>query len=76
MTEAADKHVCLLQVSTLSPLDVSKNSKPHQSTNSSKHRGMAAELADILSQLDDAARLADELDFGVKSSHRVSLQYQ
>ena len=28
---------------------------------------MAAELADILSQLDDAARLADELDLGVKS---------
>ncbi|DBA81543.1 TPA: hypothetical protein ACH3X1_007317 [Trebouxia sp. C0004] len=33
----------------------------------SKQRGMAAELADILSQLDDAARLADELDFGVGS---------
>ena len=27
-----------------------------------KHMGMAAELADILSQLDDAAKLADELE--------------
>ena len=55
-----------LQVSTASPLKQGNGSKPHHSV-CSKQRGMAAELADILSQLDDAARLADELDFGVKS---------
>ena len=57
-----------LQVSAVSPLKPGNSSKPHHSTCSSKQRGMAAELADILSQLDDAARLADELDFGVKST--------
>lgn len=56
-----------LQVSAVSPLNQGNSSKPHHSTSSFKQRGMAAELADILSQLDDAARLADELDFGVKS---------
>lgn len=56
-----------LQVSTASPLKQGNGSKPHHSVCSSKQRGMAAELADILSQLDDAARLADELDFGIKS---------
>lgn len=56
-----------LQVSKVSPLKEGNSSKAYHSIYSSKQRGMAAELADILSDLDDAARLADELDFGVKS---------
>ena len=59
-----------LQVSTVSSLKDGNSIQPHHSMCSSKQRGMAAELADILSQLDDAARLADELDFGVKSRSR------
>ncbi len=42
-----------------------ESSAAEQLLHVSKQRGMAAELADILSQLDDAARLANELDFGV-----------
>ena len=62
-------HTCasVLQVCTVSPLEEGNSGKPHHSMYCAKQRGMAAELADILSQLDDAARLADELDFGVKS---------
>ncbi|KAL0051080.1 hypothetical protein WJX82_001507 [Trebouxia sp. C0006] len=44
-----------------------ESSAAEQQPHVSKQRGMAAELADILGQLDDAARLADELDFGVGS---------
>ena len=44
-----------------------ESSTTEQQPRVSKQRGMAAELADILNQLDDAARLADELDFGVGS---------
>ena len=44
---------------------VGKDKIAEQQFHGSKQRGMAAELADILSQLDDAAKLADELEFGV-----------
>ncbi len=42
-------------------------SNAEQQLQASKQRGMAAELADILRQLDDAAKLADELDLGVNA---------
>ena len=45
----------------------SSNRAAEQQPHASKQRGMAAELADILSQLDDATKLADELDFTVNS---------
>lgn len=61
----------VLQVSDMLPYHMNKSSHPNQKTHSPNHKGMAAELADILSELDEAARLADELDFGVNSgSHR------
>lgn len=61
-----------MQVSNVSPLIVSKSRQSQQSMHDSKQRGMAAELADILSQLDDAAKLADQLDYGVNSRSQHS----
>lgn len=41
---------------------MSSNQRRAQQVSGVKQRGMAAELADILDQLDDASRLADEID--------------
>ena len=41
---------------------VGSNQQRFQAAAEAKQRGMAAALADILDQLDDASRLADEID--------------
>ena len=56
-----------MQIHSPSQRQQEKTSGKQQQAQATKHMGMAAELADILSQLDDAAKLADELEFDVGS---------
>lgn len=54
-----DKHLSKLS----KPLRaMGSNQQRFQAASEAKQRGMAAALADILDQLDDASRLADEID--------------